>query len=66
MDNNEIRQLIDIRNFLITQYQKKLDGQNNPGTAVILQRDVAAIIEQTVKNIDGVLEKYVSIEGKSE
>ena len=61
MKNNEIQQLIDIRTFLIHRYQN-LDGRGNVGTAVMKQKDVAYIIEQTVKSLDHLLVSYVDIE----
>ena len=60
MHNNEIQKLIDIRTFLIHKY-KNLDGGQNPGTAVILQKEVAYILENTIKDIEGLLEGYVKI-----
>ena len=63
MKENEIDQLIEVRNILIAQYNK-LDGRGNPGTAVVLQRDVARLIEDSIKKIDNVLRTYVSIENK--
>ena len=61
MKNNEVQKLADIRAFLINRY-KNLDGRGNTGTAVILQKDVAKMIEQTIKEIDKLLGSYVSIE----
>ena len=63
MKDSNIESLIQARSMLITQYNK-LDGQANPGTAVVLQRDVARLIERTVKKIDEVLSEYVKIESK--
>ncbi len=64
MKQEDIARLIGVRKLLITQYSK-LDGQSNPGTAVMLQRDVAALIESAVRNLDGVLSQYVEIKNKS-
>lgn len=60
MKQNEIQKLADIRAFLINRY-KSLDGRGNAGSAVILQRDVAYMIERTVKELDGILGEYVKI-----
>lgn len=60
MKDNEIQKLIDIRAFLINRY-KGLDGRSNSGSAVILQKDVASMIENAVKRLDEVLAQYVQI-----
>jgi hypothetical protein len=60
MKNNEIQKLVDVRAFLMNRY-KNLDGRGNTGSAVILQKDVAYIIEQTIKSIDELLVSYVEI-----
>tara|TARA_B100000900_G_scaffold322623_1_gene282048 strand:+ start:207 stop:395 length:189 start_codon:yes stop_codon:yes gene_type:complete len=60
MKNNEIQKLVDIRAFLINRYNN-LDGRGNTGSAVILQKDVAYMIEQTVKELDSLLGQYVNI-----
>ena len=64
MNNNEIQELIEIRNLLITKY-KRLDGRSNPSTAVVLQKDVAGLIESTISRIDRLLANYVSIKSDS-
>jgi hypothetical protein len=63
MKDNEIQRIVDIRSFLINRY-KNLDGKGNPGTSVMLQRDVAYIIERTVKELESLLSDYVKIEKK--
>tara|TARA_B100000674_G_scaffold101417_1_gene73823 strand:+ start:72 stop:260 length:189 start_codon:yes stop_codon:yes gene_type:complete len=60
MKDNEIQKLIDIRTFLIHRY-KNLDGRGNAGTAVMLQRDVANMIERTISDLDELLSEYVEI-----
>ena len=60
MKDNEVQKLVDIRAFLINKYNN-LDGRGNTGTAVILQKDVAYMIEQTIKELDVLLGSYVSI-----
>ena len=60
MKDNEVQKLIDIRAFLINRYNK-LDGRGNIGTAVILQKEVAQIIERVVGDLDGLLGEYVEI-----
>ena len=60
MKDNEIQKLIDIRAFLINRYNN-LDGRGNVSTAVILQKEVAYMIEKTVSDIDELLGEYVKI-----
>ena len=60
MKDNEVQKLIDIRTFLIHRYNN-LDGRGNVGTAVILQKDVASMIERTVADLDELLGEYVKI-----
>jgi hypothetical protein len=59
MKQEEIQELITIRQGLVGYYST-LDGQNAPGTAVTLQRDVAVVVEQTVKRLDQLLSEYVN------
>ena len=60
MKNHEIQLLIDLREYMIHKY-KSLDGRGNPATSVILQRDVASIIEESVRRLDKVLSDHVKI-----
>jgi hypothetical protein len=60
MKNNEVQKLVDIRAFLINRYNN-LDGRGNVGAAVILQKDVAYMIERTIKELDTLLIEYVDI-----
>ena len=59
MTKEEIEQLVNIRHSLVGYYGT-LDGQSNPGTAVTLQRDVAELVEQTVRRLDDVLSNHVN------
>ena len=59
MKEKEIEELVNIRQSLVGYYGS-LDGQSNPGTAVTLQRDVAEVVEQTVRRIDRLLSEYVN------
>lgn len=59
MKQEEIQELINIRQGLVGYYST-LDGQSAPGTAVTLQRDVAVVVEQTVKRLDQLLSEYVN------
>ena len=60
MKDNEVQKLIDIRAFLINRYNN-LDGRGNVGTAVMLQKDVASMIERTISDLDELLGEYVKI-----
>ena len=59
MTKEEIEQLVNIRQSLVGYYGT-LDGQSNPGTAVTLQRDVAELVEQTVRRLDDILSNHVN------
>tara|TARA_R110001583_G_scaffold124828_2_gene276318 strand:+ start:1245 stop:1430 length:186 start_codon:yes stop_codon:yes gene_type:complete len=59
MKKAEIQELINIRQDLVGYYSR-LDGQSAPGTAVTLQRDVANVVELTVKRLDQLLSEYVN------
>ena len=63
MKREDIDSLIELRNILINGYSM-LDNQGNPGTAVILQRDVAKVIDRSMKKLDATLSRYVKIESK--
>ena len=60
MKQNEIQLLIDLRRYLINRHDQ-LDGKNNPGTAVILQKEAALTISESVRRIDIILQDYVKI-----
>ena len=61
MEQNELQALIDLRAFLMKRY-KDLDGKGNPGTSVMLQKDVAIMIERSVRTLDDVLRRHVSFQ----
>ncbi len=60
MKDNEVQLIIDLREYLIFKY-KSLDGKQNPGTSVILQRDVADMLSNSISKIDFILKDYVQI-----
>ena len=60
MEKSEIQALVDLRVFLIHRY-KQLDSKGNPGTAVMLQRDTAKTIEESIRRLDKVLSRHVEI-----
>ena len=59
MNNKDVERLVQLRKFVI-DYYRSLDGASNPSTAVTLQRDVAAVLESTVRSLDDILSEYVS------
>jgi hypothetical protein len=63
MKNDDITALIECRNILINGHGR-LDGLRNPGTAVMLQKDAAHILEASIRKLDAVLAQYVKIESK--
>jgi hypothetical protein len=60
MKDNEVQKLVDIRAFLINRYNN-LDGRGNAASSVILQKDVAYMIERTIEDLDSLLSNYVKI-----
>ena len=64
MKQEEVHKLIQLRNILITGYNK-LDRNANPGSAVMLQKEVAALIERSMQCLDGVLSEHVNFENKT-
>ena len=66
MKNEHLNALIKLRTFMIERYTSLLDGKDNPDTAVVLQRDVARVIETSIHTIDNLLkDNNVSIEDRS-
>ena len=64
MDEKEINSLIELRNILMTSY-RRLDRTANPSSAVMLQKDVAVLIESSMQKIDGLLANYVNFQSAS-
>jgi len=60
MKNHEIQLLVNLREYLIHKYNS-LDGRSNPATSVILQREVADIIEGSISRLDQILNEHVKI-----
>ena len=63
MKREEIDMLLELRNLLIRNYQK-LDRDGQPTTSVMLQKDTAKLIEQSMSKLDEVLCRHVKIEGR--
>ena len=60
MNQNDVKELADIRQFLIDAYNS-LDGARS-NVAMIKQEDVAHTLGETIKNIDKILSQYVNFE----
>jgi hypothetical protein len=61
MKKEEIEGLVKLRSYMI-EYYKTLDGGQNSGTAVTMQRDVAIVLETVVREMDDLLSEYVRFE----
>jgi hypothetical protein len=59
MNKNNVDRLVKLRKFLINYYET-LDGGQNPSSAVAMQRDIAAILESSIRSVDEILSDYVS------
>ena len=61
MKDEEVQYLIDLRKFIIDQYNS-LDGRTSPSTAVMRQADAAYIYEELIKRMDKLLSEYVTFQ----
>ena len=61
MKKDEVKELIELRSLLITEY-KGLDGRTAPGTAIIKQVNVANVYEKAIRILDSVLREHVKFE----
>jgi hypothetical protein len=61
MKKEEVEKLVNLRTFLIEQYQG-LDGGSNPSTAVMRQQEVASIYSNVIKRLDEALSEYVNFQ----
>ena len=61
MNENEIKQLVDIRKYIIDNYNK-LDRRAHINASIMKQSDAANVYEQCVKAIDNLLKDYVKFE----
>jgi len=59
MKKNDIDKLVQLREFVIHQYNR-LDGRLNPTGAVMKQLDAAVTYEEIVKKLDSILSEHVS------
>ena len=60
MENHKLQLLINLREYMIHKYNS-LDGRGNPTTSVMLQKEVASIIEESIRRLDRVIEDQVKI-----
>ena len=60
MEQNELQILLSLRKYLINKYTN-LDGRSNPSSAVMLQKDVAVIIEESIRRLDVAISGHVKI-----
>ena len=58
MKKDEIKELVELRSFLIGEYQG-LDGRTSPGTAIIKQTSVASVYEKAIRTLDRILAEHV-------
>jgi len=59
MSNEEVKDLIGIREYVIAEFKNLKAGQN-PTTAMMKQVDVADVYSKVVENLDFMLREYVS------
>ena len=59
MKKNDIDRLVQLREFVIHEYNR-LDGRLNPTGAVMKQLDAAVTYEEIVKKLDSILSEHVS------
>jgi len=60
MKNEDVKQLVEIRNFVISAHNS-LYGRNEPA-AMIKESDVAYTLSDIIKKIDNMLQGYVHFE----
>lgn len=59
MTNEEVKDIIGIREYVIAEF-KKLKAGSNPATAMMKQIEVASVYTKVIENLDYVLNEYVS------
>ena len=62
MKDNEIQNLVKLRQFVIKSYSS-LEGRNEPST-VMKVRDVAMTLSTVINTIDDLLQEYVTFENE--
>ena len=63
MKDIEVKNLVNLRSFVIERYNNMLDGRGEPA-AVIKQQDVAGVLETVVNTIDDLIKEYVTFENE--
>ena len=61
MEKTELEKLIQLRMWLVSKYQS-LEGGNNSNNSQMRQSDTAELLEETIKDLDGVLSSHVNFE----
>ena len=59
MNEDDLKNLIDLRGFLIQRFEKCKDYKSNKN-AIMRELDHAQILHEAVVKIDAILEKHVS------
>ncbi len=63
MSEEEIKELVGIRQFLIERFNKVKDYQQNKN-AIMREMDHAEIVHATIVKIDNLLKNYVNFDNK--
>lgn len=61
MTNEEVKDLVSIRQYVISEF-KKLDGGQNPSTSMMRQIEAATVYTKIIENLDYMLRDYVNFE----
>ncbi len=62
LDNQDISALLKIRENLINDHERLLDGSSAPASAMVKQADVAGVIARAVKSLEEVLSAAGDVE----
>ena len=63
MSEEEIKELVEIRQFLIEKYQRVKDYRQNKN-AIMREWDHAELVHATIVKLDNLLKNYVNFENK--
>ncbi len=63
MNDEEIKELVNIRAYLINKFEKCKDYRSNKN-AIMREIDHAEIVHEAVVKIDKILKKYVKFDSK--
>ena len=59
MNDNDVKKIVQLRKHLINQYQK-LNNPNLAPNAIISEKDVAVILETTIRSLDDLISDKVN------